>query len=154
MPKTFSLYLGADHAGFALKETLKVQAASHKGRRVMDLSPALIEDDDYPLAAQKVAKAIQDDANALGVLVCGTGHGMEIAANRFLGVRAIVAQTEKDAKLGREHNHANVLVLGGWGTKPALAKKIFKAFLKAKPSKEVRHVRRVKQLDQPQKTKR
>jgi len=143
MPRLPHLYLGADHAGFKLKEALK---ASLKTGPV-DLSPAFVEGDDYPLAAKKVALAIQTDKDSLGILVCGTGHGMDIAANRFKGVRAIVARTEKDAKLAREHNHANVIVLGGWITKTPLAKKIIATFLKTKPSKEARHVRRVKQLD-------
>ncbi|MCK9360664.1 RpiB/LacA/LacB family sugar-phosphate isomerase [Patescibacteria group bacterium] len=142
MPMKTTIYLGADHAGFALKEAVKGVL-----KNSMDLSPAKIEGDDYPLAARKVAMAVLQDKNALGLLFCGTGHGMDIAANRFRGMRAIVARTDKDAKLAREHNHANALVLGGWITKPAAAKKIIAAFLKAKPSKEKRHVRRVKQLD-------
>jgi ribose 5-phosphate isomerase B len=143
MPTQPTLYLGADHAGFKLKEALK---ASLKGK-TMDLSPVFKEGDDYPIAARRVAMAIQSEPSALGILVCGSGLGMDIAANRLKGVRAIVARTVQDAKLGREHNHANILVLGGWITKPALAKKIVAMFLKAKPSKEPRHVRRVKQLD-------
>lgn len=146
MSKKTTLYLGADHAGFALKETVKKALAS-RGVLAMDLSPTLVKGDDYPLAARKVAMAILAEKDALGVLFCGTGHGMDIAANRFRGIRAIVARTDKDAKLSREHNHANILVLGGWATKNAGANKIVSAFLKAKPSKEARHVRRVKQLD-------
>ena len=134
------IYLGADHAGFELKEKIKQPG-------YMDLSPVFLKGDDYPLAARKVAMAIEQDKDSLGILVCGTGHGMDIAANRLKGVRAIVARTEQDAKLAREHNHANVIVLGGWITKPALAKKIIATFLKTKPSKDARHVRRVKQLD-------
>ena len=147
MPKTTSLYLGADHAGFTLKEILKSRLTKQKSNVVVDVSPDLIEGDDYPLTAQKVASAIRHDPDAIGILVCGTGHGMDVAANRFRGVRAIVARTENDAKLAREHNHANVLVLGGRVTKPALAKKIVTVFLKTKPSKAERHARRVKQLD-------
>lgn len=147
MPKPSPIYLGADHAGFTLKEMVKAQSVKRKAQSMIDLSPTMIEGDDYPLEARKVAMAVRNDPRALGILVCGTGHGMEIAANRISGVRAIVARTEQDAKLGREHNHANVLVLGGWITKPAMAKKIVDAFLKARPSKEKRHVRRVKQLD-------
>lgn len=146
MPKKIPLYLGADHAGFDLKEAVKKSLQS-QGAMVMDLSPALVKGDDYPLAARKVAMAILDNKDSLGLLFCGTGHGMDIAANRFRGIRAIVARTDKDAKLSREHNHTNVLVLGGWVTKNAAANKIVSAFLKAKPSKESRHVRRVKQLD-------
>ncbi|MCE9586644.1 RpiB/LacA/LacB family sugar-phosphate isomerase [Candidatus Uhrbacteria bacterium] len=146
MPIKPIIYLGADHAGFKLKESLREALAKAK-LVVCDLSPRLVKDDDYPLAAKKVALAILHEEGSLGVLVCGTGHGMDIAANRYKGVRAIVARSEQDAKLSREHNHANVLVLGGWVTKPALAKKIVMKFLKTKPSKVERHVRRVKQLD-------
>lgn len=141
------IYLGADHAGFKLKEAIKAQSVKRKAQSVMDLSPRLMEGDDYPLAARKVAMAVLHEQGSIGVLVCGTGHGMDIAANRFRGIRAIVARTEKDAKMAREHNHANVLVLGGWVTKAPLAKKIVAAFLKSKPSKDARHLRRVKQLD-------
>ncbi len=140
------IYLGADHAGFELKEVLKTFLVQAKWQ-ACDLSPRFVKGDDYPLAAKKVALAISHDENALGILVCGTGHGMDIAANRTVGVRAIVARSEEDAKLSREHNHANILVLGGWVTKPALAKKIILKFLKTKPSKVERHVRRVKELD-------
>lgn len=146
MPKPIPLYLGADHAGFDLKETIKADLLK-RGYDPVDLSPTLIEGDDYPLAARKVAMAVRKDPTAFGVLVCGTGHGMDIAANRFRGVRALVARTTDDAKHSREHNHSNVLVLGGWVTKPALAKNIVATFLKTKPSKAERHARRVKQLD-------
>lgn len=140
------IYLGADHAGFKLKESLK-EALTKAKVLVCDLSPHLVKGDDYPLAAKKVSLAILHEAGSLGLLVCGTGQGMDIAANRYRGVRAIVARTEEEAKLSREHNHANILVLGGWVTKPVLAKKIVMKFLKTKPSKLERHVRRVKELD-------
>ncbi len=145
MPIKPMIYLGADHAGFALKEVVKAELVKIK-RQACDLSPRLVEGDDYPLPAKKVTLAIGQEKDSLGILVCGSGHGMEIAANRVKGMRAIVARTEEDAKLAREHNHANILVLGGWITKPAMAKKIVAMFLKAKPSKEARHMRRVKQL--------
>lgn len=140
------IYLGADHAGFKLKEQLK-EALTKAKVQVCDLSPRLVEGDDYPLAAKKVTLAVLQEEKSLGVLVCGTGHGMDIAANRHKHVRAIVARSEEDAKLSREHNHANILVLGGRVTKPPLAKKIVMKFIKTKPSKTERHVRRVKQLD-------
>ncbi|MCR4256464.1 MAG: RpiB/LacA/LacB family sugar-phosphate isomerase, partial [Candidatus Uhrbacteria bacterium] len=142
--KPLHLYLGADHAGFELKETIKADLWK-RGYDPVDVSPTFVKGDDYPLAARKVAMVVRKDASAFGVLVCGSGHGMDVAANRFRGVRAVVIRTEQDAKLSREHNHANVLVLGGWVTKPALAKKIVATFLKTKPSKAERHARRVKQ---------
>lgn len=146
MPNKPTIYLGADHAGFKLKESLK-EALMKAKLPVCDLSPRLVEGDDYPLAAKKVTMAILHEEDSLGVLFCGTGHGMDIAANRHKGIRAIVARSEQDAKLSREHNHANIIVLGGWVTKPVLAKKIVMKFIKTKPSKLERHVRRVKQLD-------
>ncbi len=141
-----TLYLGSDHAGFKLKEALKGQIDG-KRYSVHDLSPRFEEGDDYPLPARKVSQAVLADDGAMGLLVCGTGHGMEIAANRFKGIRAVVLRDAKDAKLSREHNHANIMVLGGWITKPALAKKIVQMFLKTKPSNHPRHLRRIKQLD-------
>jgi len=146
MPNKPTIYLGADHAGFELKEHLK-EFLLKQGFLANDLSPRFVKNDDYPLAAKKVSMAILDDVHGLGILICGTGHGMDIAANRHKGVRALVARTEDDAKLSREHNHANILVLGGWITKPAMARKIIFAFLKSKPSKVERHVRRVQQLE-------
>ena len=146
MPQKPSLYLAADHAGHALKEKIKAKLSAK--RQVLDLSPDLDKDDDYPLHAKKVALALQNDPKALGILFCGSGHGMDIAANRFKGIRAIVARTTKDAALAREHNHANVLVLGGWGTKPALAQSIIETFLTTKPSPAARHKRRVAELDE------
>lgn len=145
MTRTQTIYLGADHAGFALKEILK--KGLRKPWRVVDLSPALVHGDDYPPVAQKTARLMQKNPGSFGLLVCGSGHGMEIAANRFRGVRAIVARTAADAVLGREHNHANLLVLGGWMTKPLQAKHILAHFLSAEPSKASRHVRRVRQLE-------
>lgn len=145
MPKQ-KIHIGADHAGFRLKEELRVML-EEQGYQLHDVSPEYKPGDDYPAYAKAVARAVKKDKNALGVLVCGTGHGMEMAADRFKGVRAFVARTERDASLARQHNHANVIVLGGWITKPAAAKKILRSFLRAKPSKAARHVRRVKQLD-------
>jgi ribose 5-phosphate isomerase B len=145
-PQKEMIYLGADHAGFKLKEELR-RLLEKEGYPIMDVSPKYVEGDDYPLYAKQVAARVQKDKNGLGLLVCGTGHGMEMAADRFKKVRAFVAHTAKDAKLAREHNHANVIVFGGWITKRDEAKKILRAWLKAKPSRAARHVRRVKQLD-------
>lgn len=141
-----TLILGADHAGFKLKQAVKrwLQAQQWK---VEDLSPSLVEGDDYPLVAQQAAKRVAKNAAQQAVLVCGTGLGMDIAANRYKGVRAVVIREPKEAKLAREHNHANILILGGWITSAAKTKKILEAWFKTSPSKASRHVRRVKQLD-------
>lgn len=145
-----TILLGADHAGFALKQRLKA-VLERRGFPVKDLTPKLKAGDDYPLVAKKLAKAVatsyKRQAPGFGVLVCGSGLGMDIAANRTKGVRAVVVRDVKEAKLSREHNHANVLVLGAWMTKPAMAERLLDTWLKAKPSDAARHLRRIKQLD-------
>lgn len=140
------LFFGADHAGFALKERL-LKVVRRLPLESSDLSPSFSKGDDYPATAFAVAGCVVMDPTSLGLLICGTGHGMEIAANRLRGIRAIVARTPEEATIAREHNHANVLVLGGWTTSPALATKILHAFLAANPSRATRRIRRIKQLD-------
>lgn len=146
MTKHPMIVMGADHAGYKLKEVLKKELEK-SGAIVNDLSPQRIAGDDYPLVAKKAATFIANDQTQLGVLVCGTGLGMDIAANRLRGVRAVVVRDAKEAVLSREHNHANMLVLGGWITPPTKAKAILRAWINAKPSAAERHVRRVKELD-------
>jgi len=143
---TKTLIVGSDHAGFTLKQAVK-RYLEAKGWRVEDLSPTLVPNDDYPPVARTAANRVAREPKRQAVLVCGTGLGMDIAANRVKGARAVVIREPREAKLAREHNHANILILGGWITSAANAKKILDAWLKATPSKEVRHVRRVKQLD-------
>jgi len=140
------IYLGADHAGYKLKEELRFMLEKD-GYIVSDVSPEYIPGDDYPKYAKQVANAVKKDNKALGLLVCGTGHGMEMTADRFKGIRAFVARSERDALLARQHNHANIIVLGGRITKTAQAKKIVRSWLKARPSTSARHIRRVKQID-------
>ncbi len=140
------ILLGADHAGFHLKETIKAFLLQ-QGRRVEDLSPVLLDGDDYPLIGRDVAeRAVKRNQEA--ILVCGTGAGVAMAANRVKGIRAVVAKNETDARTAREEDLANVLALGGRMTTPAMAKKIVLAWLATKPSKEKRFVRRARQLDQ------
>lgn len=138
--------LGADHAGFALKEHLR-KVLDQLNVRYEDLSPKIVEGDDYPFIAKRVAKLVAEKGDVHGLLVCGTGFGMDIAANRFRGVRAVVAQTAAEARLAREHNHANILVLGGHITEPAVASHILKTWIDAHPSYAQRHVRRIHQID-------
>ncbi|MSR85357.1 RpiB/LacA/LacB family sugar-phosphate isomerase [Candidatus Uhrbacteria bacterium] len=139
--------LGADHAGFKLKEELKNHLIK-KGYSIIDVSPQFIPGDDYPAIAKKVVYTILHTPYSIpGILVCGSGYGMDIVANRFKGVRAGVARSIQDAVSARIDDHTNVLVLGERMTKPTLAKKILDTWLKTKPSKIARHMRRVKQMD-------
>lgn len=103
--------LGADHAGFQAKESIKRYLES-MGHRVSDEGTWSEESSDYPDFAIKVARRVQQGQDDLGILVCGTGIGMAMAANKIGGVRAAVAHDELTARLSREHNDANVLTLG------------------------------------------
>ena len=140
------MILGADHAGFDLKEILKADLIK-QGYKIQDVTPVLDTEDDYPLPGKQVAKLIAKDPKGSGLLICGTGFGIAMAANRIKGVRAAVIRTPEEAIMAREHNHANILVLGGRITKSSIAKKILQAWLSTQPSKASRHVRRVQQLD-------
>ncbi len=140
------LILGADHAGFELKEQLK-KILLQQGEQIEDASPAFIKDDDYPLVAQRVAYAVSRKTGAYGILICGSGLGMDIAANRFHGIRATLVRTPEEACLAREHTHANILVLGAWITPLARAKNILTTWLHTSESRAKRHLRRVEQLD-------
>lgn len=102
--------IGADHAGYALKERLKQELAA-LGYGVEDVGTSSEASVDYPDYAHQVAARVEDGRAARGVLLCGTGLGMSYAANRHRGVRAAVAWTPEIARLAREHNDANVLVL-------------------------------------------
>ena len=146
MPKSYKIVLGADHAGYELKEILKKEL-SKMGAVINDFSPTYIAGDDYPPVAKQVAHLIANDPTQLGILICGTGLGMDIAANRIRGARAVVVRDTKDAVLSREHNHANILILGGRITPPSKAKAVLRAWLQATPSKAARHLRRIDQLD-------
>jgi RpiB/LacA/LacB family sugar-phosphate isomerase len=145
MKTTFDFAIGADHGGFDLKEALKKFLLA-RGLTVKDFG-AMIKDpaDDYPDFAQPVAHAVAAGEAELGLLVCTSGVGIYIAANKIPGVRAGEAYDEKSAALMRRHNDVNVLCLAG-DTQPDLAKKIFDAFFTAK-FEGGRHERRVNKLD-------
>ena len=123
--------LGADHAGRQHKALIK----EHLAARSLPFEDFGVEDDvekaDYPVIAKKVGLAIQEGRCALGILVCGTGAGMAMAANRLPGIRAANCSTELVASLSRAHNDANVLTLGQRVMGPDLALAIVDAFLAA-----------------------
>ena len=105
------IYIGADHAGFALKQTL-VAELKKMGFEPVDVGPANLDPaDDFPDFAKPVAKAVSSGEVQRGVLTCGTGLGMSYTANRFPKVRAAVAWSPEVAEMSRKHNDANVLVL-------------------------------------------
>lgn len=103
--------LGADHAGFELKDKLK-SWLSGQGLDVSDLGTNSSDSVDYPDYARRVADQVMQNRADLGILVCGTGIGMAISANKVPGIRAANASTEFEAQMAREHNNANILTLG------------------------------------------
>ena len=148
-----TIYLAADHAGFALKDKLKAQLIK-QGHKIVDLTPVFKDGDDYPLVAKKLTKRLTSNSplsrgkkGDLGVLSCGSGIGVCSAANRAKGIRAAVGHSPQEVKLAREHDDINVLCLSGWNNKSGTnAMKMINVFLKTKRSTVTRHVRRVKQL--------
>jgi len=106
------IVIGSDHGGLELKEAIQAALAA-RGAEVEDYGTDRGDSVDYPDFAEKVAGAISRGEAELGILVCGTGIGMSIVANKFTGVRAALATDEFMARMAREHNNANILVLGG-----------------------------------------
>jgi len=121
--------LGADHGGFALKEIVK-KHLEEKGFEVLDKGCYSTESVDYPVYAKAVANSILNKEADFGILICGTGIGISIAANRFKGIRAALCSNTTMAKLTREHNDANILALGARITGDVLALEIIDEFLK------------------------
>ncbi len=137
------IYLGADHAGFRLKEQLK-KFLSTKKLKFVDLGNfKLDKNDDYPEFGYKAANAVAKNPQNRGILICGSSFGVCIVANKVKGIRAVSICNIKDAKLSREHNDANVLCLSGWDLKLEMAKKIVDIWLKTKFNKAKRHLRRL-----------
>ncbi len=143
MPET--IIIGSDHAGFELKEKVKRQLEA-RGLQVEDVGTHSSEAVDYPQYAHAVAQAIASGRRERGVLVCATGMGMAMAANRHAGVRAAVAYDEATARLSREHNDANVLALGGRSLDHEKALRILDVWLGVAFTGG-RHVRRVAAID-------
>jgi len=137
--------IASDHAGFALKEHLK-KVLEKMGRSVEDMGTYSAESVDYPDYARKVAEAVSSGQRPRGILVCGSGQGMAMAANRYPGVRAAVVVDEEMAQLSREHNDANVLTLGGRLIEPDRAESILKVWLDT-PFSGGRHAARVAKIE-------
>ena len=137
--------LGSDHAGFALKEEIK-KILESLGVEYVDLGTYSEESTDYPDYAAAVAKEVQKGSR--GILCCGSGVGMSIAANKFKGIRAAVCHNPLAAELSRRHNDANVLAMGGRViSDPLIAREIVKAWLEA-PFEGGRHQRRIDKIKQ------
>jgi len=142
MSKT--IVIGSDHGGFNLKKVL-IEALQDWGYTVEDEGPDCLDSCDYPLFAAKVVDKIKADNKKLGVLICGTGQGMTMTANR-MGVRAALCTNEFLARMSREHNDARILCLGERVTGQGVALGILKAFLETDFGGD-RHQRRIDLID-------
>jgi ribose 5-phosphate isomerase B len=144
-----TIVIGSDHAGYQMKEHIK-QQLDRLGIAYTDIGTTSTESTDYPIWAGRVAQAVSDGSYQRGIAICGAGIGASIAANRFRHVRAALCVTTEMARLSRQHNNANVLVLGGRITAPQTATEILEIWLTTKFEGD-RHERRIRQLDEIEK---
>ena len=136
--------LSSDHAGFKLKESIKTFLIKKK-IKVIDLGPQNTDSVDYPDYAKKLARNIIAKKSDMGILVCGSGTGMAMSANKFKKIRAAVCYNKSSTRLSRQHNNANIMALGARLTKKTDAIKLVNAFLNTK-FEGGRHLRRVKKV--------
>ena len=139
-----TILIAADHAGFALKEGIKRYLAK-RGLRVRDLGTDTPERCDYPFFAAELAKRISEKKYSRGILICKSGIGNSRVANRFPGVRAALCYSRRSARLSREHNDSNILVLGSAFVTRKLAEEISRVWLKTQ-FQGGRHQRRLRQI--------
>ncbi len=138
--------IGCDHGAIELKEQL-VQHLEKRGLQIEDVGCYDKQSCDYPVYAHKVAELINEGKCDTGILLCGTGIGMSMAANKIKGIRAALCSDCFSAQATREHNNANVLCIGARVIGPELAFRIADTFLEAKFSNDERHVRRISMLE-------
>jgi ribose 5-phosphate isomerase B len=137
--------IGSDHAGFNLKQDV-MKLLQELGHQVHDVGTYSTEPSDYPDFAAAVGQMVTNGEADLGILICGTGIGMSIAANKIKGVRAAACHDVFTARMAREHNDANVLCLGAWVIGRGVAMEVVKAFLEASFSGAERHQRRLAKI--------
>lgn len=133
------IYIAADHAGFKLKQNI-----IKKMKNLVDLMPKFKKGDDYPLIAKKLCNTLKKTDK--GILICGSGIGVSIAANKCKGIRAALCHSVNDAKNSRNDENANVLCLSGWSLTTDKALKIIKKWLSTPFNSALRHKRRIKQI--------
>jgi ribose 5-phosphate isomerase B len=140
------VHLGSDHAGFELKGRL-VERLTELGHEPVDHGPKQYDgDDDYPPFVLRAAEATAGEPGSLGIVIGGSGNGEAIAANKVKGVRCALAHSEQTARLGREHNDANVVSIGARMHDEATSLRLVEAFLDTPFSGEARHTRRIDML--------
>ena len=139
--------LGCDHGGYELMQEVK-KHLGERGIAYQDFGCYGPESVDYPIYARKVGHAVQDGSCEKGILICGTGIGISITANKLPGIRAALCTDCFSAEMTRLHNDANVLAMGGRVVGPGLAVKIVDTFLDTPFSGEERHARRIRLIEQ------
>lgn len=152
MADTRKIAVGADHGGYELKNLI-VEHLRQSGYAVQDFGTHGPESVDYPDYAYQVARAVAAGEYDLGILICGTGIGMSIAANKIVGVRAAACSDTYSARMSRLHNNANILCLGGRVLGPGLALDIVDVWLSTE-FEGGRHARRVEKIRQMEATRR
>ena len=136
--------IASDHAGYNLKEQIKNHLIN-KYISIFDLGPFQNKSVDYQDYAKKLAERVKDKKSDIGILVCGSGTGMAITANKIKGIRAAVCYNPMSTRLSRQHNNANIIALGSRLTKKSLSLKLVEIFLKTK-FEGGRHLRRIKKI--------
>jgi ribose 5-phosphate isomerase B len=137
--------VGSDHAGFSLKQEIAAQLRNH-GYEVVDVGTDSEAAVDYPDFAEKTGRAVLDGRAERGVLICGSGVGASIAANKLKGIRAAICHDTYSAHQGVEHDDMNVLVIGARVIGVAVAHELVRHFLGARFTQEERHVRRLNKV--------
>ena len=136
--------IASDHAGYNLKEDIKNYLID-KSFSVFDLGPYAEKSVDYPDYAKKLGNRIKLKKSDVGILVCGSGTGMAMSANKMRGIRAAVCYNSRSTRLSREHNNANIITLGSRLTKKSTALKLVALFLKT-TFEQGRHLRRIRKI--------
>ena len=140
------IYLGADHRGFALKEKI-AKWLFEWGYKLSDLGADFLDpNDDYLVYAERVGSMVADFKGSLGILLCGSGVGVEVSANKIDGVRAGIGKTSKQIRAGRADDDMNILVIAADYTKENEAKEMLKAFLGTKFEGKARHKKRLEDI--------
>ena len=136
--------ISSDHAGFKLKESIK-DFLINRNISIIDLGPMNDNSVDYPNYAKKLSNRVKSKKSDIGILVCGSGTGMAISANKIKGIRAAVCHNLKSTRLSRQHNDANIIAIGSRLTKKNTALQLVSVFLGTK-FEGGRHLRRVKKI--------
>lgn len=140
------VYIGADHRGFELKERLKPWLVTQK-HDIVDCGNTKLDPlDDFPDFSFAVAEKVSGDGKARGILICGSGGGVTIAANKVVGIRCVVAGNIEDVTHNREHDDANILAIAANFTSEKEAKELIRAFLETKFSGEKKYARRIAKI--------